>query len=141
MKTAQQISELQEELHQVKLVLAEAVKMLDVQSQEIITLKKEKKELQELLTKTNGKVPPKDSSNSNLPPSKDKFRPDRRRSLREKSNRKTGGQKGHKGSTLEFSKHPDQIIPIHIKHCKKCCLLYTSPSPRDATLSRMPSSA
>ena len=26
--------------------------------------------------------------------------------------------------------------------CKKCsCLLYTSPSPRDATLSRMPSSA
>ena len=34
-------------------------------------------------------------------------------------------------------------------HCRKCiegdmpkdCLLYTSPSPRDATLSRMPSSA
>ena len=25
--------------------------------------------------------------------------------------------------------------------CSKCCLLYTSPSPRDATLSRMPSSA
>ena len=24
---------------------------------------------------------------------------------------------------------------------KRCCLLYTSPSPRDATLSRMPSSA
>ena len=24
---------------------------------------------------------------------------------------------------------------------QKCCLLYTSPSPRDATLSRMPSSA
>ena len=25
--------------------------------------------------------------------------------------------------------------------CTVCCLLYTSPSPRDATLSRMPSSA
>ena len=25
--------------------------------------------------------------------------------------------------------------------CSNCCLLYTSPSPRDATLSRMPSSA
>ena len=25
--------------------------------------------------------------------------------------------------------------------CRECCLLYTSPSPRDATLSRMPSSA
>ena len=27
------------------------------------------------------------------------------------------------------------------KHHNKICLLYTSPSPRDATLSRMPSSA
>ena len=26
-------------------------------------------------------------------------------------------------------------------HCKKNCLLYTSPSPRDGLLSRMPSSA
>ena len=27
------------------------------------------------------------------------------------------------------------------RYCAFCCLLYTSPSPRDATLSRMPSSA
>ena len=120
MKTAQKILELQEELNQVKLVLAEAVKMLDVQSQRIISLEKENKELKELLAKSNGTVPPKDSSNSNLPPSKDKFRPDRRRSLGEKSSKKTGGQKGHKGSTLEFNPNPDQVIPIHIKHCKKC---------------------
>ena len=31
-------------------------------------------------------------------------------------------------------------INIQYTHCKDC-LLYTSPSPRDATLSRMPSSA
>ena len=39
------------------------------------------------------------------------------------------------------SKHPMDIIdlkPLNISHF---CLLYTSPSPRDATLSRMPSSA
>ena len=30
---------------------------------------------------------------------------------------------------------------MHIYKWDKCCLLYTSPSPRDATLSRMPSSA
>ena len=30
---------------------------------------------------------------------------------------------------------------IHIKDSVKCCLLYTSPSPRDTALSRMPSSA
>ena len=30
---------------------------------------------------------------------------------------------------------------LGMMECKKACLLYTSPSPRDATLSRMPSSA
>jgi len=38
-----------------------------------------------------------------------------------------------------------QILSSEWSKCKKCegigCLLYTSPSPRDATLSRMPSSA
>ena len=39
------------------------------------------------------------------------------------------------------------VIPANINHLAKSlepmciCLLYTSPSPRDATLSRMPSSA
>ena len=36
-----------------------------------------------------------------------------------------------KGGGYELGKHPDKII----------CLLYTSPSPRDRTRSRMPSSA
>ena len=40
--------------------------------------------------------------------------------------------------------YPDRVPNVHkgttYKHCY-ICLLYTSPSPRDATLSRMPSSA
>ena len=36
----------------------------------------------------------------------------------------------------EMGLGPDDMLKRHI-----CCLLYTSPSPRDATLSRMPSSA
>ena len=35
--------------------------------------------------------------------------------------------------------HVDDILAVGKK--ERCCLLYTSPSPRDATLSRMPSSA
>ena len=35
----------------------------------------------------------------------------------------------------------EKLILQKIKQEKKICLLYTSPSPRDATLSRMPSSA
>ena len=55
-----------------------------------------------------------------------------------------------KTSTREWIKHPGAacIIPVMsdgnialIKQYRYPCLLYTSPSPRDATLSRMPSSA
>ena len=35
----------------------------------------------------------------------------------------------------------DAIVLFDGTDLSKCCLLYTSPSPRDATLSRMPSSA
>ena len=50
------------------------------------------------------------------------------------------------GSAVDFSteigKLLDEISP-RVAHTvtNHCCLLYTSPSPRDATLSRMPSSA
>ena len=50
-------------------------------------------------------------------------------------------------SVLKLLHHPSMTslvaaILLHA-HCEYdiCCLLYTSPSPRDATLSRMPSSA
>ena len=55
----------------------------------------------------------------------------------------------------DWYQHGHQVILTHSKglcrqksdktnalaHELECCLLYTSPSPRDATLSRMPSSA
>ena len=37
--------------------------------------------------------------------------------------------------------HPDPIFAAKFVKKAGACLLYTSPSPRDATLSRMPSSA
>lgn len=42
----------------------------------------------------------KDSSNSSIPPSKDEKTKKKRINLREKTNRKSGGQKGHKGATF-----------------------------------------
>ena len=42
-------------------------------------------------------------------------------------------------STITSLSSDNQISIIHLK--SRGCLLYTSPSPRDATLSRMPSSA
>ena len=49
------------------------------------------------------------------------------------------------GIKSEVIKYPETVsekeILEKIKSLNKSCLLYTSPSPRDATLSRMPSSA
>lgn len=52
------------------------------------------------------------SSNSSTPPSKDKKR--ETKSLRKKSNKKSGGQLGHAGSTLEQVETPDEIKKISV---------------------------
>jgi transposase len=62
----------------------------------------------------------KNSNNSSLPPSKDENRPPRTSSLREKSNRKAGGQPGHEGKTLEMTDAPDEIIEHRACFCPEC---------------------
>jgi len=61
----------------------------------------------------------KDSSNSSKPPSTDppKKKP---KSLRGKSNRKPGGQKGHQGTTLKLVDNPDDTIKHEVSTCA-CC--------------------
>jgi transposase len=60
----------------------------------------------------------KNSSNSSIAPSSDISKPNQR--LRQKSNRKKGGQLGHKGHTLELSLTPDEIICHRPSFCKNC---------------------
>jgi transposase len=67
------------------------------QSEEISLLKKHIACLEEKLFRYEH---PKNSSNSSTPPSHDPYRIKRTESLREKSGKKPGGQKGHPGSTL-----------------------------------------
>jgi transposase len=61
----------------------------------------------------------KDSRNSSKPPSSDGFKK-RTQSLRKKSERQSGGQPGHPGSTLEWSEAVDQIIAHPALHCQAC---------------------
>lgn len=87
---------------------------------EIVELKKEnmklKKENEELKTKLG-----MDSSNSSFPPSSDKFKKKvKTRSLRKKSGKSSGGQAGHKGSTLKKVENPDLIVELPNDVCSHC---------------------
>lgn len=63
---------------------------------------------------------PKNSNNSSIPPSKDENRIKRTQSLREKTNKKNGGQLGHEGSTLQMAAVPDEIIRHIPDFCNDC---------------------
>jgi transposase len=59
------------------------------------------------------------SDTSSTPPSVDIGRSNRV-SLREKSGKKSGGQKGHKGSTLKQKSEPDEVIKERPRYCSHC---------------------
>jgi transposase len=88
-------------------------------------LTSEVKELREEIGVLKNK---KNSGNSSLAPSHDLFTL-KNQSLRGKTNKKSGGQPGHKGETLRMSANPDKII----KHfpdlqCPQCGVIHTQES-------------
>lgn len=88
-------------------------------------LTSEVKELREEIGVLKNK---KNSGNSSLPPSHDLFTL-KNQSLRGKSDKKTGGQPGHKGETLRMTANPDKII----KHfpdlqCPQCGVIHSKES-------------
>jgi transposase len=74
-------------------------------------LKEQVKALQEYLKK--------DSHNSHMPPSSDRFHR-HPRSLRKLSSEKPGGQSGHPGNTLMLSPTSAQVIVYPVEFCQHC---------------------
>ena len=98
--------------------LSEAQKIILEQSQQI---KKQSEEISRLQSILSEKIVKTTSSNSHLPPSKDlTYSSNSNQSLREKSTRPIGGQKGHKGHTLQMVAHPTQVEDLVSAYCNKC---------------------
>jgi len=92
-----------------------------------IALQREKIELQEArirqLEKRLEKLErqlAKNSTNSSKPPSSDGLKKPKPKSRRKKGKRKSGGQSGHKGKTLEMVGMPDKVIVHEVGRCEHC---------------------
>jgi transposase len=73
-----------------------------------------------------------DSRNSGKPPSSDGLKkPPRVRSLREGTGRKSGGQPGHPGKTLERCATPDAVVDHYPPACTACGEALTAAMARD----------
>jgi transposase len=91
----------------------ELIALIKAQAAEIAALKARIAELERRLGLN--------SSNSGKPPSSDGLKkPARVRSLREKSKKRSGGQKGHKGETLRQTAEPDNIENHFPSSCAGC---------------------
>jgi hypothetical protein len=88
------------------------------------------RELQTLQDKQN-----KNSKNCSKPPSSDGFKKPRTKSQRKLGNRKNGGQKGHKGHTLEPVTVPDYVVVYQVGQCIHFGAENTAPFPSDVTAS------
>ncbi len=62
----------------------------------------------------------KNSLNSSKPPSSDGVKKPRTRSLRKKTGKKQGGQKGHPGKTLLWNNQPDERKYHSLEKCPNC---------------------
>ncbi|MBC8185400.1 IS66 family transposase zinc-finger binding domain-containing protein, partial [candidate division KSB1 bacterium] len=105
-----------------QIIIDELKRIVEMQAKQINLLIRENAQLKELRQRLEKLEAKKNSRNSSIPPSKDENRPKRTNSLREKSDKKVGGQPGHKGKTLEMTTHPDVVVDHRAFSCPDCGL-------------------
>jgi transposase len=100
---------------------------IEVLTTKIAELEAQVKELQDQLSKN--------SRNSSKPPFSDGYEKPAPKSRRKKSNRKPGGQKGHKGNNLKMVGAPDYVERHSVETCE-CCQKELSTQSAEAILRR-----
>jgi hypothetical protein len=92
----------------------------------ILTLQRQVYELQKTVAAQGAEMQKlrdqlaKNSRNSSKPPGSDGLRKARTRNLRKKTGRRSGGQKGHKGQTLELVEQADYVQVHPALRCPEC---------------------
>ncbi len=99
------------------ITIEELINLVQAQAKTIVRLEAKIDKLEHELEKYKTR---KDSNNSSIPPSKDENRVQHTSSLRQKSDRKVGGQPGHEGKTLEMTQTPDEVIEHRACFCPEC---------------------
>lgn len=107
----EQLAQRDERIQQLETALEQQHVLMQRMQEQIGSLTHQVKSLQERQAK--------DSHNSSLPPSSDRFTR-KTKSLRKKSEKKSGGQEGHPGTSLHWSSIPDEIIEKHVAQCEAC---------------------
>jgi len=92
--------------------LADHQEQLRSQQETITSLTARVEELEDRLAKN--------SRNSSKPPSSDPTTKPKPKSLRRRSGKKPGGQKGHPGSTLSLVKNPDRVVLHGLREEEGC---------------------
>src|SRR5437763_14392413 len=105
----EQLAQRDELIQQQQALLCEQNALIQQQGEQMGSLSQQMKALQDRLAK--------DSHNSHLPPSSDRFgrKP---KSLRRKSEKQSGGQPGHPGASLPWSSTPDEVIERLVERCE-----------------------
>lgn len=101
-----------EHRQEIYIIKTEHKKEVKKLKEQINSLEKENKELKDKIDILEGKSNQKNSSNSNIPPSKDEYK---KQNHRVKSNRNQGGQKGRIGKTLTKEKVEELISKGKVK--------------------------
>lgn len=114
------IEKLLKELFVKEQMITDGMELFDYCCQENERLSDEIKRLNKIIGSDKCKPIKLDSRNSNIPSSKDIVKPKRTKSLRQKSDKPSGGQFGHIGSTLLMTSNPDKEVNIYKECCDNC---------------------
>jgi len=98
---------------------AEKTIVIEMLQEQVNLLKEEVSRLKTKMKNLEGQIA-KNSNNSSKPPSSDTKKPNKTTSSRKKSDKKPGGQPGHKGHHLAMKATPDETVVLSVDECKNC---------------------